>query len=143
MASLDVGTRMIILEKYNRRCAYCGCKLNENKFEVDHITPKRRDLNKNVYNKNIDNIKNYNPTCYSCNRSKHTYTIEEWRSNISDLYKSLYDNSNAFRRLGILGRIGFSRPLLDSIVFKLYGNFLWDHAPDNYGEYGRDYVIQY
>jgi hypothetical protein len=51
--------------------------------------------------------------------------------------------SNAFRRLGLLGRIGFSRPILDSIVFKIFGNSLWDLAPDHYGEFGRDYVVQY
>ena len=51
--------------------------------------------------------------------------------------------SNAFRRLGFLGRIGFSRPILDSIVYIALGNSLWDHAPDNYDEYGRDYIIKY
>ena len=50
--------------------------------------------------------------------------------------------SNAFRRLGFLGRIGFSRPILDSIVYITLGNSLWDHAPDNY-DYGRDYIIKY
>jgi len=51
--------------------------------------------------------------------------------------------SNAFRRLGFLGRIGFSRPILDTFVYRIFGNSLWDHAPDNYGEYGRDYMIKY
>jgi len=51
--------------------------------------------------------------------------------------------SNAFRRLGFLGRIGFSRPILDNIIYRIFGNSLWDHAPDNYGEYGRDYIIKY
>lgn len=56
----------------------------------------------------------------------------------------LFDTwSNAFRRLGFLGRIGFSRPILDSIIFRLLGNSLWDFAPDNYDEYGLDYIIQY
>jgi hypothetical protein len=51
--------------------------------------------------------------------------------------------SNAFRRLGFLGRIGFTRIILDSIVYRIFGNSLWDHAPDKYGEYGRDYIIKY
>ena len=51
--------------------------------------------------------------------------------------------SNAFRRLGFLGRIGFSRPILDAFVYTFLGNSLWDHAPDNYGEYGLNYSIQY
>jgi hypothetical protein len=51
--------------------------------------------------------------------------------------------SNAFRRLGFLGRIGFSRPILDNFIYRYFGNSMWDYAPDNYGEYGRDYVIQF
>ena len=51
--------------------------------------------------------------------------------------------SNAFRRLGFLGRIGFSRPILDNLIYRYLGNSLWDYAPDNYGEYGGDYIIKF
>ena len=51
--------------------------------------------------------------------------------------------SNAFRRLGFLGRIGFSRPILDNIIYRIFSYSLWDYAPDNYGEYGRDYIMKY
>jgi hypothetical protein len=50
--------------------------------------------------------------------------------------------SNAFRRLGFLGRIGFTRTYLDLIILLVFGNNMWDYAP-NIGEYGLEYVIQY
>lgn len=50
--------------------------------------------------------------------------------------------SNAFRRLGFIGRIGLTRHVLDAIILQVFGNNMWDYAPER-GEYGRDYIIQY
>lgn len=50
--------------------------------------------------------------------------------------------SNAFRRLGFIGRIGFTRYILDSIIFRIFGNNMWDYAPEK-GTYGRNYTIEY
>jgi hypothetical protein len=50
--------------------------------------------------------------------------------------------SNAFRRLGFIGRIGFTRTSLDLIILLVFGNNMWDYAPER-GEHGLDYVIQY
>ncbi|MDG6219170.1 MAG: hypothetical protein QCI00_06995 [Candidatus Thermoplasmatota archaeon] len=50
--------------------------------------------------------------------------------------------SNAFRRLGFIGRIGFTRYCLDAIILRMFGNNMWDYAPER-GEYGLDYEIQY
>jgi hypothetical protein len=49
--------------------------------------------------------------------------------------------SNAFRRLGIIGRAGFTRYILDYLIFRFFGNSMWDYAPDS--GYGEDYIIQY
>jgi len=50
--------------------------------------------------------------------------------------------SNAFRRLGFIGRIGFTRYILDALILRLFGNYLWDYAPER-GDYGNNYIIQY
>jgi hypothetical protein len=50
--------------------------------------------------------------------------------------------SNAFRRLGFIGRIGFTRTSLDLIILLVFGNNMWDYAPER-GEHGLDYIIQY
>jgi hypothetical protein len=55
----------------------------------------------------------------------------------------LYDTwSNAFRRLGFIGRIGFTRIILDKIILDVFGNNMWDYAPAE-GSYGDNYTIQY
>ena len=52
--------------------------------------------------------------------------------------------ANSFRRLGFLGRLGFSRPLLNTIVLMLFNNKLVDMVPDGApDEVGGDYIIQY
>jgi len=50
--------------------------------------------------------------------------------------------SNAFRRVGILGRMGFTRHFIDAIILQVLGNSMWDYAPER-GQYGSDYEIQY
>ncbi len=50
--------------------------------------------------------------------------------------------SNAFRRLGFIGRLGFTRIVLDAIILQVFGNNMWDHAPAE-GSYGLEYVLQY
>jgi len=50
--------------------------------------------------------------------------------------------SNAFRRLGVIGRIGFTRTILDQVIYQILGNSMWDYAPER-GSFGNDYSIQY
>lgn len=49
--------------------------------------------------------------------------------------------SNAFRRIGFIGRIGLTRTALDIIFLLVFGNNMWDYAPAR-GEFGSDYIIQ-
>ena len=51
--------------------------------------------------------------------------------------------SNAFRRVGFIGRIGFTRALIDDLILKIFGNSMWDYAPNKDEGYGRDYIIKY
>lgn len=63
--------RQEVLEKYNYKCAYCGCDLTIETLQIDHIHPK--------YLGGLDEVNNYNPSCRSCNWTKSTYNIEEFR----------------------------------------------------------------
>ena len=79
------------------------------------------------------------------------YSISEWvitweipKEFIGELEKDdvLTDTwSNAFRRLGFIGRIGLTRVIVDNLIFRFFGNSMWDYAPDS--DYGLDYIIQY
>lgn len=80
--------RIAVYNKFDGRCAYCGCLLN-GKFHVDHITPKiefERDWikSRNIDLALIDDISNLNPSCRSCNTYKSHFSIEEFRNNIHD-----------------------------------------------------------
>ena len=52
-------------------------------------------------------------------------------------------HATAFHRPGFLGLIGFSRPMIEVFTELIFGNSLWDNAPDRSDEYGLDYIIQY
>lgn len=46
-----------------------------------------------------------------------------------------------FQRFGFIGRLGFDRPIIRSILYALSGQHRSDSAPNP--RYGKDYVIQY
>lgn len=50
--------------------------------------------------------------------------------------------ASAFQRFGFLGRLGFDRGFLKTMIYHLSGIDLVDFAPEPDG-YGRDYIIQY
>jgi len=60
--------REYLLEKFNRKCAYCG---TENaKLEIEHIIPKSRGGSNRISNLAI--------ACHDCNQKKDNMTAEEF-----------------------------------------------------------------
>jgi len=60
--------REYLLEKWGRRCAYCGAK--DVPMEVDHIVPRSRG--------GSDRISNLTLACHTCNQRKGNRPIEEF-----------------------------------------------------------------
>ena len=99
--------RELIFNKYDGKCAYCGCELTKG-WHADHIEPIVRDF---IYNKNKqrfetkgicrnpenDNLQNYNPSCPSCNIQKNSYTLEQFRENIKQFINSLNQYSTQYK----------------------------------------------
>ena len=99
--------RELIFNKYDGKCAYCGCELTKG-WHADHIEPILRDF---IYNKNKqrfetngiyrnpenDNLQNYNPSCPSCNIQKNSYTLEQFRENIKQFVNSLNQYSTQYK----------------------------------------------
>lgn len=90
--------------KYGGCCAYCGVKLDFNKFHVDHIKPLHRgysteELSRMNIERGKNHISNYNPSCPSCNSSKSTYTLENWKTAIRNKVNGLRRDSSSFRIL--------------------------------------------
>lgn len=70
-----------VYQKYNGHCAYCGCELEYKDMQVDHIESV---WSSERHKKNHDNsIDNLTPACRMCNFYKGTYTIEQFRQNLS------------------------------------------------------------
>ena len=102
MKSLKPSERKLLHRKYNGRCAYCGCKIDADKFHVDHIKPLQRQYNKITAEKhNVEkgenNINNYNPSCIVCNSSKNSLSLEEWRNHLEEMAIRLNKYDSTFR----------------------------------------------
>ncbi len=88
--------RVKLRNKYGGRCAYCGCELTT-RFHADHIIPIRRNADGTCENPKADNFENLNPSCPSCNKMKHTLSIEGFRKMIENFVKSLNRDSNQYK----------------------------------------------
>ena len=99
--------RKIVLDKYGGKCAYCGCELKE-RFTIDHIEPKLRGM---WYSKRVpgdDVLSNYNPSCHSCNSSKGSLTLEQFREMVADKIRQLNSDYSTYRtakRFGLVEEI--------------------------------------
>ena len=94
--------RLIVFNKYNGKCAYCGCELSKS-FHVDHIKPafhnwSDEDIKLHLkQDRGLNVIENYNPSCPRCNRWKSTWSIEQFRTEISKQIERLKRDSPQFR----------------------------------------------
>ena len=96
--------RQKVFEKFNGHCAYCGDELELKKMHVDHILARLRG--------GENNYSNYNPACISCNASKSTYTIEEFRERLIADVDRLRRDSAKFRILERFGIVSQTKTVL-------------------------------
>ena len=103
---MDIGNislRIIILKKFNNKCAYCGGDLDLSNLNIDHISPKnRKSKGKEIGD---DSINNFNPSCFTCNSSKGNLSIDEWRNAIENKNYMCFKNSATYRVLIHFNRI--------------------------------------
>lgn len=89
--------REIVYQKFNGKCAYCGCELKKG-WHVDHINPIVRNWNKGTCEKPENhNIDNMNPACPSCNIQKSSLTVEQFRYGIQKFVESLNKYSTQYK----------------------------------------------
>lgn len=77
--------RLKVLNKYNSKCAYCGCSIDIKSMQVDHIFPKhiyQFYFNAGKITYGLNDPVNLNPSCRSCNNYKSGNQIEQFRKNI-------------------------------------------------------------
>ncbi len=98
---MNKNIRQQVYDKYNGHCAYCGCEL-KGKFQVDHIQAHWHNYSDSTANqiglvKGSHEIENLNPACARCNKWKATYSIEQFRQEISLQVKRLNAYSSNYR----------------------------------------------
>ncbi len=94
--------RAYLLEKFGRRCVYCGRQ--EVAFEIDHVLPKSRG--------GTDRISNLVLSCHDCNQAKGNQTAAEFgypevekRARIP-LKDASAVNATRFALVACLGKLG-------------------------------------
>ncbi len=83
--------------KYGGRCAYCGEDIERKGMHVDHI--------KAVHIGGTDDVNNLNPSCARCNNFKHSWTLEEFRHELSKQVDRARESSVNFRNAERYGLI--------------------------------------
>ena len=78
--------REAVFEKFGHHCAYCGCLLEYNDMQVDHIDSVylNNDIHKEKSLDELNDIDNLWPSCRMCNFYKGTGSIEDFRNRLSD-----------------------------------------------------------
>jgi len=69
--------REYLLEKWNRKCAYCGT--TDTQLEIEHILPKSKG--------GSDRVSNLAIACHSCNQAKSNQEIEDFLSGKPDVLR--------------------------------------------------------
>lgn len=77
-------TRIALFEKYNHKCAYCGCDLEYKDMQIDHIKSvyANTDFKQTMTEEEMYSEENYLPSCRQCNFYKSSMTIEKFRERI-------------------------------------------------------------
>ncbi|CAI1817728.1 HNH endonuclease [Serratia quinivorans] len=99
MAKLTKAQRAELREKFDGRCAYCGCPLPQKGWHADHVEAVYRKLEIDeearakgkwklkqtgeVYRPENDSLENLFPACAPCNLFKSTFSVEAFREQIA------------------------------------------------------------
>ena len=70
--AIKKSERLLVYQKYNGHCAYCGCEIKYEEMEVDHFISHMSNMGE-------DTIDNYMPACHDCNHVKVDYTINQFK----------------------------------------------------------------
>lgn len=102
--------REMVYNKYAGHCAYCGCEIDYEDMQVDHIVPIERGIKDDILlcigrERGTDDISNLNPSCRPCNRRKLDFTVDEFRQEIEKCHERMLRDSTNYRQLVRFGQI--------------------------------------
>ena len=91
---LTPATRLLVYEKFDGHCAYCGRKIEYKDMQVDHVKPLGAY---NETNRGTDTRDNMFPACRLCNHYKRAHTVETFRKMISEIPSKLKRDSYIYK----------------------------------------------
>lgn len=114
-----------VFKKFNGRCAYCGCAITIEKFQIDHIISKCQFYANqakyiNAGFQGIDSIDNLNPACFSCNNYKRAHDLETFRKEIEKQVERLRRDKPTVRLAERFGLLSF-HPRAVKFYFEEHG----------------------
>ena len=88
--AISQKVRSILWEKYNHRCAYCGCELEYKDMQIDHIRSvyANTDYKQTMTEEEMYSEDNLLPACRQCNFYKSSMDLEKFRERLSDTLMS-------------------------------------------------------
>lgn len=91
--------RVALWEKYNHRCAYCGCKLDYRDMQIDHIRSvyANTDYKQTMTEEEMYSEDNLLPACRQCNFYKSSMDLEKFRERLSDTLMSNLQKTFQYR----------------------------------------------
>lgn len=115
---ISLKRRKLVYAKFNGKCAYCGDEIDYENMAVDHIKPKYRgsthlEIRAFGLEKGTNDLENLNPSCKSCNSSKSTYTLENWKKELKLKHERLLRDNSSYRILNRFNAIKYN----DNILF--------------------------
>ena len=96
--------RILVYNKYGKRCSYCGKHLLYNEMQVDHLIPRcmgqkpnERASKKRIkfyteFHKKIENLDNLMPSCRRCNHYKRSLSLKDFRRLLRTLDERIKDH---------------------------------------------------
>lgn len=91
--------RLSLYEKYNHKCAYCGCDLEYKDMQIDHIKSfyTNTDIKQTMTEEEMYSEENMMPTCRQCNFYKSTMDLETFRQRLSGTLMSNLQKTFQYR----------------------------------------------
>lgn len=103
---LTKAERKIIYDRCAGHCAYCGCEIEYENMQVDHVKPLRIG--------GEDELDNMLPACRSCNHYKSTLDVEGFRKYLEGIPNRLMRDSIPFQ---VAARFRIVRHMTNNVTF--------------------------
>lgn len=108
--------RMKLYNKYNHKCAYCGCDLEYKDMQVDHIKSvyANTDIRETMSEDEMYSEDNLLPACRQCNFYKGSMTIEKFRQQLTE---TLIQNLQKTFQYRLALKYGFIEEHIEPVKF--------------------------